>query len=170
MPDLRIEHAPQPRPTLIRLRVAAAAAADAAQRLGLPTEPCTASFGEPDRLWLAPDQWLIASSAHSSAQLLSAVAEGLGSLRHHAVDSSAALVRTMVGGQAARVLLAMGCGVDFAPHTFDTGRCVRTRFARIPVIIVARGSQHLELIYDRSYRKYVPSWLERAATDPVLAA
>ena len=169
MPEIEIHPAPGPRPAIVRLRVATEAAAKAADALSLPVQACTAALGDPDRLWLGPDQWLLVSRTRTADQLIDACTERLDAIRHHAVDSSAALERHVVSGRRARALLAMGCAIDFDAAGFAVGRCVRTRFARIAVVILAREPDEFELLYDRSYREYLWQWLTRAAGDPLLA-
>jgi sarcosine oxidase, subunit gamma len=170
MPEVSIACVPGPRLATVRLRVALAAAARAAAQLDLPTAPATAAFGDTDRLWIAPDQWLLTSEVHAAADLLRECERALGALRHHVVDASAALERLFVSGPRARALLAMGSGVDFEPRRFPVGTCARTRFARIAVIVVGREPDRFELIVDRSYHAYLQRWLVRAASDPLLAA
>jgi len=161
--------APGPRPAIVRLRIAMAAAGAAASALSLPTQACTAAFGEPDRLWLGPDEWLLLSMSRTAAELIELCTARLDGLRHHAVDASAALERIALQGDHVRPLLSMGCGLDFDIGQFAVGGCMRTRFARIPIVILARATQRFELLYDRSYRAYLTQWLTRAASDPLIA-
>jgi sarcosine oxidase subunit gamma len=169
MPDVAFTTANEPRRAIVQLRVAMAVSAEAAAALSLPTEASTARFGEPDRLWLGPDQWLLVSRARTAGQLIDLCAQRIEGRRHHAVDASAAFEVTTLQGAGARTLLAMGCGLDFDVDAFGVGRCVRTRFAGIPVVVLACQPQTFELFYDRSYRAYLPQWLARAARDPLLA-
>ena len=112
---------------------------------------------------------MLVSRERTGAQLIDLCAQRLEGLRHHAVDASAALELTTLTGARVRTLLSMGCGLDFDVDSFGIGRCARTRFAGIPVVILVRAPQTVELFYDRGYRAYLPQWLARAASDPMLA-
>lgn len=168
MRDLEIEHGAPPRPAIVRLRVALPSAALAAGALALPRAACTADFGDPQRLWIGPDQWLLASTTQTADSLIALCARALVGVRHHAVDASAAFDRIVLRGEAARTLLAMGCGLDL--RALDPGACVRTRLARIPTVIVSRDLRSVELLVDRSHGGYLARWFVRAATDPLVAA
>jgi sarcosine oxidase subunit gamma len=149
----------------VRLRIAVQDADAAARALGLPLEPSTSRSGDPTALWVAPDQWLLSSSGHSAEALIARLDEALGASVHNATDASDALACFTVAGTAARGLLAMGSGVDFDNTAFPPGRCVRTRFAKLAVLVHAVAADRFDLIFDRSAAHYLEQWLRRAMVD-----
>jgi sarcosine oxidase subunit gamma len=170
MPEvgIRLDHAGQR--ALVRFRVRMADADRAAVALSLPASPLTAAGQDPVALWVSPDQWLIMSETLSPAALVQRCEQALRDVLNIVTDVSDALICIVVEGARARDLLAMGSGVDFDARTFPPGRCVRTRFAKIAVVIHAVAEERFEVICDRSLAHYVGQWLERAARDPLLAA
>lgn len=158
------------RPTLVRLRVALAAADAARQCLELAAPLQARAAGDCLSLWLGPDQWLLLQERAPADALLARIGATLADLRHHAVDVSAAMQCVQLDGGAARTLLAMGSGVDWSPRGMRPGGCVRTRFARLAVVVHCTGEQAFDLYFDRSYRAYLDEWLRRAAGDPLIAA
>lgn len=168
MLELDIVLARDPRPAIVRLRVAIGRAAEAAALLDLPRFVGQMSVGPVDRLWLGPDQWLLVSFERTAAELIELCERNLVGMRFHAVEVSAALDRIVVRGPRTRMLLAMGSGIDCAAEALPVGTCVRTRFARIAVVLIARDTDAFELVVDRSHCDYLERWLARAATDPLL--
>jgi heterotetrameric sarcosine oxidase gamma subunit len=56
--------------------------------------------------------------------------------------------------------------VDFHPAKFPAGRCVRTRLAQVPVVIVhLEHSTGYELYGARSHADYLLAWLRDAALE-----
>ena len=165
MADVALVTAPHAGRAYVRLRVALRDAESAGRELGLPLAPLTSRAGEPTALWIAPDQWLLMSSDETAEILAGRIERSLGDLLHHATDASDALACFVVSGRAARGLLAMGSGVDFDERAFGPGRCVRTRFAKIAVVVHCVAADRFELIFDRSVVLYLEQWLRRAITD-----
>jgi heterotetrameric sarcosine oxidase gamma subunit len=151
----------------VRLRVAMEQASGAAAVLALPTTPLSWTGENPSILWLGPDQWLILSDTQTAEAIITECATRLQGLLHSATDASAALMCFAVEGRSARLLLGMGSGVDFDARSFDTGRCVCTRFARIPALVRAVAAERFELYVDRSLGGYLASWFEHACRDPI---
>lgn len=154
----------------VKLRVSMTAAVEAAHRLALPAALCARKTGEVAALWLGPDLWLLTSDRESASQMIARCAATLGSLLHHAVDQSAALACARVQGARVRELLSAASGVDWRTSGFHEGRCVRTRFARVAVVVHAIESESVELYYDRSYRHYLERWYAYAIGDPSFAS
>ncbi|MFQ5983482.1 MAG: sarcosine oxidase subunit gamma [Woeseiaceae bacterium] len=121
--------------------------------------PLRASNGDPQSLWVGPDQWLLVSDAASPDAIIEHCRASLADVLHNAVDNSAGLAAFRIDGLGTRELLATGSGVDFRPAAFSAGRCCRTRFAGIAAIIVAQDSQQFEIYVDRSYEIYLSAWL-----------
>jgi len=115
-------------------------------------------------LCLGPGEWFLLSFEQPAQQLLAALA------RPHPsavlVDLTAALATFELSGSSTRDLLAMGCGLDLHPSSFPPGRCARTRFAQIALIVHCRGATRFELHVGRSYAGYLEEWLRDAALNP----
>jgi sarcosine oxidase subunit gamma len=150
---------------LVRLRVRMQDAARAAAALLLPVEPLASAGQDPVALWMSPDQWLLVSESASAADVMNRCGKALGDILHNATDASDALACFLVEGPGARDLLATGSGVDFDDRAFPPGRCVRTRFAKLAVVVHAVGAERFELIFDRSAAQYLEQWLRRALMD-----
>jgi heterotetrameric sarcosine oxidase gamma subunit len=162
MPDLLLKTGHAPGRTLVRLRVPLAEVAEAAARLDLPIEPLSSRGEAPSVLWIAPDQWLLVDDTASASELIEGVRSRLGTVLHSATDASDALACFLVGGSAGRGLLAMASGVDFDRSSFGPGKCVRTRFAKLAVVIRAIEADRFELFFDSSAAEYLERWLRRA--------
>jgi sarcosine oxidase subunit gamma len=74
----------------------------------------------------------------------------------------------VIAGSGARDLLAMGSGVDFHPMVFGSGKCLRTRIAKLAVIVRALAEERFELFVDRSASQYFREYLDRNSRDAVL--
>lgn len=124
------------------------------------------TLGGPLRvLCVAPGDWLILCDTLPSSALRQQLHAGLRD-GHVLVDLGDAYVRLEVAGSCARDLLSKGCGLDLHPHTFPAGRCARTRFAQIPVVIECLDdSPRFELLAARSYAQYLHAWLVDAAAE-----
>ena len=168
MADLTIRPCDDERRRLVRLRVPLAEAARAAAALRLPTEPMRCSGSDPAALWIGPDQWLLVGERLSSGEIIAACRSQLGDILHAATDASDALTRFVLEGSGARMLLAMMSGVDFHPSNLGPAHCVRTRMAKLPVVIRALGDECFELFVDRSASRYLYEYLQRNARDPIL--
>lgn len=149
----------------VLLRVKFSEAARAATAMDLPVKPLQASGHEPWALWLAPDQWMLASDFQSADSLIGLCREALGGLTYSATTASAALTAFRFEHNKAGALLAMGSGLDFDKLT--PGTCARTRLARVPVVIVPLRHEVYELYVDRSYARYLHDWMLLSASDPL---
>ena len=115
-------------------------------------------------LCLAPDEWLILSD-QPTAELQSGLRP---ELLHHGLalaDWSDGLIGLAADGTAARTLLSKACGLDLDLHAFPPGRCARTRFAQLPVVLDCVDDCRFELFVARSYFSYLHDWLIDAATE-----
>jgi heterotetrameric sarcosine oxidase gamma subunit len=165
MPDVALLTDASADRAYVRLRVALRDAEATAHALGLPLTPLTSRTDEPTALWIAPDQWLLASSVDAAESLIGRIGLSLGDLLHHATDATDALQCFVLSGRNARGVLAMGSGVDFDTRAFAPGHCVRTRFAKVAVVVHCVAADRFELIFDRSFAHYLEEWLRRAIAD-----
>jgi heterotetrameric sarcosine oxidase gamma subunit len=116
-------------------------------------------------LCVAPVEWLLISHEQSAADLRAAFSPSLLEGGGVLVDLTDGIAAFEVQGIAVRDVLAQACGLDFHPTRFPPGKCARTRFAQIPVVIDCIDESHFELYVSRSYGHYLQSWLlDSAAT------
>ena len=153
--------------SMVRLRVRPEDASAASGVLKLPDKAMQWRSEEPAVGWLGPDQWFFASDAKSASDIISHIDRALSAQLHAATDMSSGNVCFALKGPAARIVLAMGCGIDMHPNAFVTGQCVRTNFAMVPLLIVAVQDYHFDLYVDRSYARYLADWFAQAGEDPV---
>jgi sarcosine oxidase, subunit gamma len=165
MADLTIRPAsPDPR-TLVRLRVPLADAPRAAAAMDLPNTPLRWSGSDPSALWIGPDEWLLVSDSRSAEEMVARCQDLLRDVLHAATDLSDALACILLEGSNAHQLLAMGSGVDFDSSVFTPGQCVRTRIAKLAVVIRAIDREQFEMFLDRSVSRYFLEYLGRNARD-----
>jgi sarcosine oxidase subunit gamma len=148
-------------PAQVDLRVSADSAAG---RVELPLEPNTASDGDPEVLWLSPDEWLFvgSSSGERGGSLVRRLDEALGAVHHSVVDVSANRAAFDLFGTARVEVLSKGCGLDLHPRTWSTGRCAQTLLAGVPVMLHERGSMTRVLVRP-SFVPYLDRWFSAAA-------
>ncbi|WP_164867705.1 sarcosine oxidase subunit gamma family protein [Rhodovarius crocodyli] len=80
-----------------------------------------------------------------------------------AVDVSGASTGWRLRGPDARALLSRGAAIDLDARHFPAGHCARTRVARCPAILLARGEGEIDLLAARSYAPWLQGWLLDAA-------
>jgi sarcosine oxidase subunit gamma len=118
-------------------------------------------------LSFAPSEWLVVSVAIEGPRLADQLSQRVAGEGMAVVDLSCALKGLRVEGSAARELLSKGCGLDLHPRVFPAGRCARTRFAQLPVIVDCTNLKPaFDLYVSRSCLKYLQSWLNDAAVEP----
>jgi sarcosine oxidase subunit gamma len=124
--------------------------------MALPHEP-NHMTGETTRaLWIAPDRWLIVADMPLSLSTIDGA---------FVSDITDGLAVFDLSGPAARQLLAMGCSLDVEGDALAPGRCARTLFAGVDVILYSLGSHDRFRIHvERSMASYLCDWLEKAAT------
>ena len=105
---------------MVRLRVRPGGAETAGSALQLPGA-LRCSGTDPSICWLSPDQWLFCSDQKSADVLAGEISEALPDQLHAATDVSSSLACFSLEGGAARTILAMGCGIDLHPLSFQAG-------------------------------------------------
>lgn len=131
--------------------------------LALPLAPGRCAGDDPAILWVAPDAWLLVAESSDDATLARDARAALGDRTGAAVDVSDALVTLELAGPALPTLLARGTGVDPASAALAPGRCTRTRFAQLAVLLRPRGTDRMELVVDRGPAAWLRDWLQDAA-------
>ncbi len=130
----------------------------------LPRRVGATSTGTIRVLCLAPGEWLILAQ-ESSAELQARLQPSLRSQGLTFTDWSDGFATFVVEGSMARTLLAKGCGLDLHPQSFPEGRCARTRFAQLPVILQCLSTSRFEVAAARSYSSCLHEWLIDAAAE-----
>jgi len=153
--------------SIVRLRVRPDGAETAVETMQLPQQALQSQDENLAMHWLGPDQWLLTSESEPVSNILAHIDEALSEQLFAATDLSSGLACFSLSGQSSRTLLAMGCGIDMHPDSFRTGQCIRTRFAQVPVFMVATGDFEFDLYVDRSYALYLQEWLAVAGEDPI---
>lgn len=154
--------------TLVRLQLARRRAVEAAgvriRGTPLPTVPGAAAGDDPAALWLAPDGWLLISDTLAPAELAREARHALDGRTGAAVDVSDALVTLELSGPGMRALLARSTGLELTEEALAPGRCTRTRFAQLAVILRPRASDRVEILVDRGPAHWLCEWLADAST------
>ena len=149
-----------------RCGLAATCAAHAEQERLLPERVGeTAEGANTVALCIGPGDWLIVSDTSDATALRQRVEGATRDVEITTVDLTDGLAVLEVSGPVARELLAKGCGLDLDPAGFSGGRCARTRFAQVSVVIHCRGHATFTLYVARSYASYLDSWLRDAAIE-----
>lgn len=111
-------------------------------------------------------EWLLISAKETTETLRARMRDDLEVHGLSLVDLSDGTAGLELGGAASRELLSKGCGLDFHPSVFPPGRCARTRFAQIPVIVECLDeSFRFQLLVARSYQAYLHAWMIDAAAE-----
>jgi len=126
-----------------------------------------ATMSEPMRvLCVGPAEWLIVAHERQRLELREDIESELPKYGLALVELTDGFAGLDVRGSAARELLSKGCGLDLHPRSFPAGRCARTRFAQIPVVVECLDEPpRFELFVARSYFHYLHSWLTDAAAE-----
>ena len=142
-----------------RARFALRCAGTPPPMLGLqpPVQPlASVADGLRAALWLGPDEWLLLAEAGTAAP----VAEGA-----HAIDISHRQVGFLLDGPGAAAVLNEGCPLDLDPAAFPPGRCTRTLFGKIEIILWRRAAEAFEIEVARSFAEALRSLIEAAIRD-----
>ena len=137
--------------------------------LGLrpPIESGT-SVGHRDRslFWLGPDEWLGVFRDEDREEVLAELRLALQASHASVVDVSHARAVVSVSGRDARSLLLKGCHLDLHPSRFRAGSVAQSRFARCHVLLhQTDDAPAYDLYVQRSFARYLWSWLEDAAAE-----
>jgi sarcosine oxidase, subunit gamma len=145
----------------VQIERAALTAMEAAVLRGIrwPCYPNTTAGRDPFIWWLGPERWLVSSEESRAPELivdLRAATEGhLAAI----VDISDSLTFIQLVGKAARELLARGTSLGLDDRALGPGRCARTRFANLPVLLRPLEENAYELLVDRSEAQFLLDWL-----------
>ena len=132
----------------------------------LPREVGATLPGSVRALCLAPGRWLLVSEEESAAHIAERFAAEVAAQGAVLIDTTDGVAVLNVRGALARDVLSKGCGLDFHPTAFAAGRCARTRFAQMAVLI-----EHIDdltgfrLYVARSYVRFLNDWIADAAVE-----
>lgn len=117
-------------------------------------------------LCLGPDEWLLQSSdqgfAHSLIEAFGANAS-LGA--YSLVDVSSRNVGFHVSGRRAAAFLNIGCPLDLSDAAFPIGKCTRTLFDQIEIIVWRQSADRFEVQMWRSFVPHFLGFLSRVAEE-----
>jgi sarcosine oxidase subunit gamma len=114
---------------------------------------------------VGPADWLVITPDPEVTPWLQRLEAAFGGGPCRATDLTQAFARIEVHGPHTRELLAKGCSLDLHSSLFPPGRCARTRFAGMPVIVECTASSTFECIVTLSYAEYLLKWLTDAALE-----
>jgi heterotetrameric sarcosine oxidase gamma subunit len=131
----------------------------------LPTQVGATVSESAHVLCVGPGDWLIVSEQLASC-VRDRVESDLARQGLAIVELTDGLASLEVRGTGVRDLLSKGCGLDFHLRRFPAGRCTRTRFAQVPVVIECLDEPlRYQLTVARSYCRYLHAWLTDAAAE-----
>lgn len=132
----------------------------------LPNEVGATLAGSMGVLCIGPGDWLVVSRGYTDPAVRQEIEPDAQKEGLVLVDLSDGLAGLGLRGSATRELLSKGCGLDLHPGNFPAGRCARTRFAQIPVVVACLDEDfRFELYVGRSYLQYLHDWLTDAAVE-----
>lgn len=121
--------------------------------------------GELRIFWSAPGEWMIALPAGSEYDRLSELQSKLDGLFVVLTLMTDSRVAMNLGGKKVRDILARGSSVNFHPADFGINRCLSTRFAGVPVMLVGLPGNEFLLFACRSVATYLFDWFQAASRD-----
>jgi sarcosine oxidase subunit gamma len=131
----------------------------------LPSEVGATQMGPLQVMCLAPAEWLLVAPGQWAATFGRHVAAA-SEQELVLLDVTDAYATLRVRGRAAGAVLSKGCGVDLHPRAFPSGRCARTRFAHVPLIIHHIDDERgFDLHIARSCLRWLAHWLQDAALE-----
>jgi sarcosine oxidase, subunit gamma len=114
-------------------------------------------------LWLGPDEWLVVADGETP-DLVPRLERAVAGRRAALSDLSSSRVIIELAGEAARDLLAAGCGLDLHPRAFMPAQCAQTLLARVPVILdQIDEAPHYRVLVRRSHARWLVDWMIDAA-------
>jgi sarcosine oxidase subunit gamma len=115
-------------------------------------------------LCTGPGDWLVAQPVADVSRLRNVLAPELTRCSLALADLTRGLTVLEMSGSAVREVLARSCSLDVDPRRFAAGRCARTRFAQLPVVLDCKEDSGIfELYVATSYAQFLNAWLSDAA-------
>lgn len=133
--------------------------------LTLPGPGEMLDHGELLILWSAPGEWVIAVPRRDESVALMKLQEKLDGLLVVLSAMTDSRVVLQLGGRQLRTVLARGSSVDFHTASFTEGRCLTTRFAGVPAMLVPFPGEECLLFADRSVAAFLLDWFQAVSRD-----
>lgn len=124
-----------------------------------PSYPNTTAGRDPFIWWIGPERWLVSSEELRAPDLMAELAAATDGHLAAIVDVSDSLTIIQLVGNPARHLLARGTGLGLEDRVLGPGRCARTRFANLAVLLRPLEESGYELLVDRSEAQFLLEWL-----------
>ncbi len=132
----------------------------------LPSEVGATLPGSIRILCLAPGRWMLVSEEQTPASVAGRFAAEVAAQGAVLTDATDGIGVLSIRGPLARDVLSKGCGLDFHPSAFHVGRCARTRFAQMAVIVEhIDDAPSFRLYVARSYLRFLTDWIADAAVE-----
>lgn len=126
----------------------------------LPTEPNKTTRGDHRVFWLGPDEWMVATSSQSRADLVEKLESALSEMHAAVNDLSGGNTAYTLTGADVLDVLSQGCTLDFA--RFVEGDCAQTGLGKAGVLISREAENDFVVIVRRSFADYLSQWLRHA--------
>lgn len=140
-------------------------AAATALGFALPAEPNHLAGKTAQAFWMAPGQWLAVSDGRADADLTQRLGHAVGPVGGFVSDVTDGFARFEISGAGALRLMAMGCALDFDSPAMAPGRCARTLFAGLHVLLYPSGPRDTFRIHaERQFALHLWEWLEKASS------
>ena len=136
---------------------------DQVEGLIWPREVGAVAGGLVDVLCVGPAEWLVIGGNAESGELCEMLNRTLSLSPLRATDVSHAFFRVELEGSDVREILCEGCSLDLHPSHFPIGRCARTRFSGVPIVLRRHEPLRFEGIVASGYREYLQAWIADAS-------
>ena len=127
-----------------------------------PRQLGTVASGQIDVLCVGPADWLAMGGGADGVELCGKLGAILADSPLRATDVSQSLTRMEFEGPDVREFLQKSCSLDVHPAIFPPGRCTRTRFAGLSMILRCHNRSKFEGIVSTSSREYLLAWVADA--------
>ncbi|HEY0938890.1 MAG TPA: sarcosine oxidase subunit gamma family protein [Steroidobacter sp.] len=132
----------------------------------LPSEAGATRLDSLHVLCVAPGRWTVVSDVQLATSVIESFAAEIAAQGAVLIDVTDGIGVLNVSGPLARDVLSKGCGLDLHPSAFPAGRCARTRFAQLAVLIEhIDDAPSFRLYFARSYQRFLIDWIEDAAVE-----
>lgn len=140
-------------------------AASTALGFDLSAEPNRLTGNAAHAFWMAPQQWLIVSDDRADHDLALRLERAVGPVDGFVSEITDGFAQFEVSGADARSLMATGCALDFNSPAMAVGRCARTLFAGLHVLLYPWGTRDRYRIHvERQFALHLWEWLEGAVS------
>lgn len=129
----------------------------------LPSCPNMTAGNDPLIWWVGPEYWLAVSEELCASEIIAELATATEGHLAVIVDVSDSLRAIQLLGDAAPEVIARGTSLRFDERVLEPGRCARTRFANLAVLLRPLQQDGYEFLVDRSEAQFLLDWLQDSA-------